>query len=96
MSSEIFSKPVALKVGSTGIHKVRSIRSAVRFMTNRWPEEAKGKKYERAMHACCDVVEGYGSPELAERTFRLAAADAGILLDGTYHPPRQQDLHRVA
>jgi len=96
VNTEIFNRPIIVMIDGLGQYSVRSIRSAVRFITTRWPEEAKGQRYEKALHACSDVIEGYGSVELAERAFRLAAAEAGILVEGADHPPRQQELHRAA
>jgi len=96
MNVEIFKKPIVLSIDGTGYYSIRSIRSAVRFMTTHWPDWAKDGKYSKAIHSCCDVIEGYGSAEMAEWAFRRAAAEAGMLSDGNTRLPRQQELHRAA
>jgi len=57
-------------------------------MTRHWPEDAKGGKFNAALHACSDVLEGAESVETAEKAFRDAALEAQIL-DGRTDASRQ-------
>jgi hypothetical protein len=75
--SAIFSEPVRLKVGG-GVRTISSLYGAEQMMVEiAWP--IHGHCYEEALAAIALAIDGKRSTADAERAFRAAAVEAGLL-----------------
>jgi len=75
--SAMFSEPVRLKVGG-GVRTISSLHGAEQMMVDiAWP--VHGPRYNEAVKAIAMAIDGERSTADAERAFREAAVEAGLL-----------------
>jgi len=75
--SAIFAEPVRLEVGGS-VRTISSLYGAEQIMVDIvWP--VHGPCYDKALAAIASAIDGERSTADAERAFRAAAAEAGLL-----------------
>ena len=81
MGQRPFSKPVFLKLSSTGNFQARSAWEALEYLDRHWQGE-ETPQFKRAKHLCQGAVDGLVSAKIARMAVADAAQRAGLLERG--------------
>lgn len=81
MGQRPFSKPVFLKLSSTGNYQARSAWEALEYLELHWQAE-QTPHFHRAKHLCHGAVNGVVAAKVARMAIADAAQRAGLLARG--------------
>jgi len=79
MNDVRFSEPVTLRLGSSGERKVATVWEALECMYQQWPIRARDHSWRVAFQACRDALDGWRTPQNAQKAFLKAARQAGLI-----------------
>jgi hypothetical protein len=79
-SDQPFTTPVVVEDAMHPglMRRVGSVREAAEVLLGHWPKQGRGPRYNQALRACSDALDGRLAAEEARQAFIEAALEAGI------------------
>ena len=72
-------KPIQAEVDGIGRYRsAHTVSDLALMLMNRWPPQAQGHAFRRALATCLEALEGQSDAERAREAFVDAAHEAGI------------------